>query len=133
MTDDSCLTLPLDGRQITQLRFDFAFGMEFSDENSRFSIRISTIFMLTSPMGSAEYNPEQTQECGPALRLFNARVTSAKAFNCGRLEITFSDGMILRVDSNPQFEAWEAVGSNGMRVVAVPGGELAIWQSNSSA
>ena len=132
MTGNSCVALPLEGRQITQLRFDFAFGMEISDECGQFSIRINTAFTLTSPMGSTDYDPEQIHTCGQALRLFNARVTSAKAYNSGRLEITLSDGMFLRVDSNPQFEAWEAVGSDGMRVVSVPGGELAIWQPNSS-
>jgi hypothetical protein len=133
MTDDSWVTLPIEGRQITQLRFDFAFGIEITDDFGQFSIRINTIFTLASPISIAEYDPEKIHACGPALKLFHARVTSAKAFSSGRLEITFSDGFFLRVDPDPHFEAWEAVAGNGMRVVAVPGGELAIWQCNSSA
>jgi hypothetical protein len=133
MIENSCVTLPLEGRRITQLRFDFAFGMEFSDESGPFSIKINTMFTLISPIGTTECDPEKIDTCGPVLRLFNAHVSSAKAFKSGRLEITFSDGVILEVDSNPQFEAWEAVGHNGMRIVAVPGGDLAIWESNSSA
>lgn len=132
MKDDSCLTLPLAGRQITQLRFDSSVELEFVEGNSQFSIRINVLFTLTSPTGSSEFNPEQTRQCGPVLQLFNSLVTSAKAFNSGRLEIIFSDGVLLKVNSDPQFEAWEAFGSDGMRVVAVPGGELAIWQPGSS-
>ena len=132
MTENSCFTLPLEGRQITQLRLDFAFGIEISDEIGQFSIRINTMFTLTGPMGTAEYDPEHLHVCGPALKLFNARMASAKAFKSGRLEIEFSDGTILKVDSNPQFEAWEAVGNDGMRFVAVPGGELTVWRSDSS-
>ncbi|MCA8990318.1 MAG: hypothetical protein KDA78_21915, partial [Planctomycetaceae bacterium] len=53
----------------------------------------------------------------------------AKGFKDGRLQIRFSTNTVLSVDADPQFEAWELVSNkaNGMRVVAMPGGELAIW------
>jgi hypothetical protein len=127
------IQLPLKGRIITQLRLDFAFGMEFDDESGKFSIRINTLFTLKDSAGSATYNPEQTIACGPALGLLHSRVSRADAFNSGCLEITFLDGALLRVDSHKHFEAWEAVGSDGMRVVATPGGGLATWQPNAAA
>ena len=129
MAVDSCVAFPIEGRQITQLRFDYAFGLEIDDENGQFSIRVNTSFSLSTMMGSAKYDPEQILACGPVLRLFSTRVISAKAFKSGRLEIQFSDGSLLGVDSDLQFEAWEAVSSDGMRAVAIPGGDLAIWQS----
>lgn len=107
--------------------------MEFSERDFQFSIRINTIFTLTTPKGCTLFNPEKTQECGPTLELLNAVVISAKAFKTGRLEITFSESRVLSVDPNPQFEAWEAVGGNGPNFVALPGHKLAIWDSNLSA
>lgn len=126
MADDSLIVLPIAGRRITQLRYDFAFTMEFSDEINSLSIRIGAALTLTSPAGTAEYNPERAIECGPTLRLFNARVIEAKVFSCGRLEIWFSDGVSLAVEPDSHFEAWQATSTYGLHLVSLPGGGLAI-------
>ncbi|MES2788590.1 MAG: DUF6188 family protein [Planctomycetota bacterium] len=130
MLDNSYLRLPIEGRTITQFKLDFAFGMELSKDGSEFSIRINTSFTLTEAADTSEYDPEKLPVCGPALRLLNAHVISAKAFHSGRLEVMFLDGIVLEVNSNSQFEAWEIVGNDGLIIVSRPGGGLAVWQPN---
>ena len=126
---ESYWSLPIDGYRIIQLRLDFAFGMEIGDAQSEFSIRINTAFTFRSSEGIRDYSVERLSEIGPAMRLLNADIEDAKGFKDGRLEITFSTNIVLSVDVDPQFEAWELVSNkaNGMRVVAMPGGKLAIW------
>ena len=43
----------------------------------------------------------------------------------------FDDGHLLKVAPDPQYEAWTASGPDGMLVVSVPGGDLAVWSPRS--
>ncbi len=126
---ESYWSLPINAFRVIQLRLDYAFGMEIGDVDSRFSLRVNTMFKLKDSEGVANYSVERLSEIGPALRLFNADVVDAKAFKNGSLEVTFSKNMTLSLEPDHQFEAWELVSNStdGMRVVATPGGELAIW------
>lgn len=55
-----------------------------------------------------------------------ARVTEATYDETGLLTIQFDTGASISVPPNPDFEAWEYAGGGDL-VVALPGGELAIW------
>ncbi len=126
---ESYWSLPITGFRIIQLRLDYAFGMEISDGHSEFSLRVNTTFKLRDAEGVTNHAIERLSEIGPALRLFNADIVDTKAFKNGRLEMIFSTNTILSVEPDPHFEAWEMVSNttDGMRVVAMPSGELAIW------
>lgn len=130
MEHESYWSLPIKGLRLIQLRLDHAFGMEIGDAESEFSIRINTVFKLKNSNGITEHSVERLSEIGPALQLFNADVVDAKAFKNGDLEIIFSTNTVLSVEPDAQFESWEIVSNstNGMRVVGMPGGELAIWR-----
>ena len=130
MTASDTLQLPLNGRQVTQLRFDFAFGIELSEASPWFSLRIGEPFTTTNGPVTASYDPEKSVQCGPLLALLHDRVHSATATRTGRLEIVFTSGLTIRVDPHPQFEAWEIVGSDGTRVISVPGGDLVTWSAD---
>lgn len=45
----------------------------------------------------------------------------------GELEIRFSDGVLLRVGPDPDYEAWEMYSTRGERLIAVPGDGIAKW------
>lgn len=47
----------------------------------------------------------------------------------GILRAHFSSGALLEVEPDEQYEAWSWTGSDGGRVVCMPGGELAVWGS----
>jgi Family of unknown function (DUF6188) len=42
--------------------------------------------------------------------------------------VRFVGGNELRVPSSDDYEAWTLVGPDGLRLVSMPGGELAIWK-----
>ena len=130
MTDSDTLSLPLAGRLVTQLRFDFAFGIELCEDEPRFALRISEPFTTTNGSVTVSYDPEKSVQCGPLLALLQDHVHSATATMTGRLAIAFTSGLTLRVDPHPQFEAWELVGSDGTRVISGPGGNLVTWSAD---
>jgi len=45
----------------------------------------------------------------------------------GGLEIRFDDGELLRVEPDPDYEAWEMYSTRGERLIAVPGDGVAKW------
>ena len=130
MTDSNLLALPLSGRQVTQLRFDHAFGIDFCEDEKLFSLRIGMPLTMTTGLVTASYDPEKCVQCGPLLALFHTFVVSATATRKGRLEVGFTNGLAICVDPHPQFEAWELVGSDGTRVISVPGGDLVTWRAD---
>lgn len=126
---ESYWSLPINGLRIIQLRLDYAFGMEIGDAQSEFSLRVNTAFTLKNADGTKAYAVERLLDVDPVIRLFNAEIAETKAFKNGCLEMTFLTNTVLSVEPDPQFESWELVGSNmnETRVLAMPGGELAIW------
>ena len=130
MADSEPLVLPLSGRQVTQLQFDYAFGINFCEDEKLFSLRIGMPFTTTTGPITESYDPEQCVQCGPLLALLHTYVLSVTATRKGRLKVVFTNGLTLCVDPHPQFEAWELVGSDGTRVISVPGGDLVTWRAD---
>jgi Family of unknown function (DUF6188) len=120
--------LPFRGLLVTQVQVDGAFGLNLDDQGA---VRISNTATLGWAAAGARpekvvLDPER-QDVAAGLVLFNTEVLSAVAFKSGVLRIVFSSGRLLRVDPDPRYEAWTATGPNGMFIVAMPGGDLAVW------
>jgi hypothetical protein len=119
--------LPLAGRVISQCLVDFAFSLAiFGDDHDSF-LRIEEAFTLDRGESSVRLNPGEPSSLGPALALHNKLVTSAHVSQGGALVVSFSDNTRLKVRPNATYEAWEFNASTGLKVVCMPGGELAIW------
>jgi hypothetical protein len=95
-----------------------------------FEVRIEQPFIFMSGRGGEVLlDPENDPGgLGPVLTCTRTAVEEAVAFDDGSLTLSFMDGGSLQVPGSPEYEAWGIVGSAGLRVVSVPGGELAIWQ-----
>ncbi|MEU8004496.1 DUF6188 family protein [Catellatospora sp. NPDC049111] len=122
--------LPFRGLTVIQVQVDFAFGLTFNDQSTA---RISSTATLgwvniAAHPDEVELEPER-QDVAAGLALFNTQVLSAVAFKSGALRIVFSTGRKLTVDPDPDHEGWTATGPDGMRVVSLPGGDLAVWTS----
>lgn len=63
----------------------------------------------------------------PVRELIGQTVESAITEKAGTLRIVFSNGAIIAVPPDEDYEAWNVSGPNGALVVSMPGGELAIW------
>lgn len=128
--------VPLAGATVTQCRVDYAFTLVVGGAQGSFEVRIEHPFeLLPYPDGgpvslSLEHDPTAL---GPALAMLHAELDEALAFKDGRLELRLSDGGSVRVSASEEFEAWTLVGPDGLRLVSMPGGELAVWSPDGSA
>lgn len=127
--------LPLVGCAVGQCCVDWGVTLRFLHPNGAFELRIEQPFVF-APAGAAEMplRPEADPAgLGPLLACTRTVVDTAKAFEDGRLEVSFEDGSSLRVDGSSEYEPWGLVGPEGLRVVSVPGSRLAIWQPENDA
>jgi hypothetical protein len=128
---DDRYTLAVPGGQVTQLRFDWAITLIISapPQDQGFIARISGHLALTTPEGATtELEPEgDPAALAPLLRLARLGVTRTDCFKDGRLHLEFTDGTLLTVPSDPDYEPWEIAEPTGAKIVSTPGGELAVW------
>lgn len=59
-------------------------------------------------------------------------VKSAATDESGGLLVSFADGTHVHVGSDEEYESWALAGPGGMKVVCMPGGELAVWSGDES-
>ncbi|MGH9166604.1 MAG: DUF6188 family protein [Acidimicrobiia bacterium] len=120
------------GIPVSQCCFDAAVVIRFSAGGQAWEVRIEQPFVLIEPNGT-EYsvvpggNPAMLV---PIVRMVGQAAEEATAFKDGRLELRFADGTLIRVPPDEGFEAWELNGPGGIRLVSLPGGELAVWASH---
>jgi hypothetical protein len=120
--------LPYRGLNVSQITVDYALTFLLEGQAS---IVIEGDATLADRPGRApgaqtvELHPGR-QDVAAALSLFGATVNSAVAFKTGTLRLVL-DHFQLTVRADPHYEAWNVVGPGGMRLVCMPGGQLAIW------
>ncbi len=120
--------IPLEGQTVSRCFLDTAFGIEFWENGSEITLRIEGGFLFKENGEEHKLYPDQPAALGPALSVFQKEVCHSIAGKEGRLYIEFSDGSRLSVAADSEYEAWEIVGSGGLRVVCGPGGRLSVWQ-----
>jgi hypothetical protein len=118
--------LPLAGASIVRCLVDWAITLQCDGE---YEVRIEGPFIFRTPEGAVhELDPDEDPVgLGVVLSVARGRIVSAEAFKDGRLELLFTDGARIEVPVDASYEAWELAGPSGLRVVSLPGGELALW------
>jgi hypothetical protein len=113
--------------------FDFAVSLQVRDQSDSWVLRIEQIIALVSNDGHEQIvEPEgEIRQLYPILHYLRRAVASISAFKDGSLEVVMSDGDRIRVSADSDFEAWELAGPSGVRIVSMPGGELAVWRPSS--
>lgn len=111
------------------LRIQVDYAVTFLTTDG-FAFRIEQPFVLTDPSGHEQLLvPEgDPTKLAPVLLLSRTAVRRAAAFDDGRLELDFQDGSRVQVPCGEDYEPWEATGPEGLKLVAVPGGDLSIWR-----
>lgn len=124
--------LPVEGQQVTRCCID-SQGVLILCENL-IEIAISEPFTLMTSSGRRYVlDPAPSTDSGslaPILQVMRQVIRAGTAFNDGRLELSFRDGSWIGVPSGKDFEAWTLAGPggvDGLKIVSIPGGELAIW------
>jgi Family of unknown function (DUF6188) len=124
--------LPFRGLTVTQIQVDFRFGLNLegvAEVHINSTATLGWVNRAARP-DELELDPE-SQDVAAGLALFNTEVKSAVAFKSGGLRMVFGDGYLLRVRPDPRYEAWTANGPNGMLIVSLPSGDLAVWLAQS--
>jgi hypothetical protein len=124
-------TLPVAGAQVTRCCADYAAVAVLLSNGLQ--LYIEGVFSYVGHNGHAHMlNPDgDATDLAPILRLRRLTATDGAAFKDGRLEMGFEDGSQISVPADQRYEAWNISGPggpDGLKIVSMPGGELAIWQ-----
>jgi uncharacterized protein DUF6188 len=120
------MDLELEGQQVTAQETDFNLTLR-TDRGSEF--QVETAYTVQTASGTISVVPGQSIKQEPPSFL-EQEIRSAIASDSGRLEVVFDSGAVLRVEPDPDFEAWTFVAPHGRRVVSMAEGELAVWSSD---
>lgn len=123
--------LDMSGQLILQLVLDFQVTLVLE----HFTITIEESFVLEHPDGTSHVVEPggDFDQLAPVLPLSRSKVIAeGRAFDDGRLEVVMQDGCRLIVVPEPEsaYESWNITGPDGLLIVSMPGGELALWGSS---
>lgn len=117
------------GQTLISKDVEYSVGLTFTGS---YFLRLESPVVVGTPANEFHLNPEDTTaDFGPLRDLVGCRVTESTA-DSGVLEVRFENGCRLRVDPDDSYEAWTLAGPRGMKVVCMPGGELAVWRAEPS-
>jgi Family of unknown function (DUF6188) len=123
------MQLEIAGQQLVHVYFDYGLILR-SDHQAE--IRISTKYAIQVPGEPEEFfDPELTESPMPGeLAGLRQQVTEAVADEeTGSLAIRLENGVQVHVPPDKRYEAWTFSDPSGSRVVALPGGGLAVWSA----
>ena len=89
-------------------------------------VLIETVAHLDGPTGRFDVEPGDNPSDVLATLLGDV-VRTAWTRDCGALHIVFGSGSELSVGVDADFESWAVTGPDGVLVVCLAGGELAVW------
>jgi hypothetical protein len=119
--------LPVRGEPVTRLALEAAAVVLLLANGVE--VRIEGLLRLHPAGGTpVELDPGEDPDLAPLLALRRATVVAGSAHDDGRLELVVAGGALLEVPVDPQYEAWQLVAPGGVRLVSLPGGELAVWE-----
>ena len=119
----------VDECKVIRCCIDYAFSLELQSTNSELVLRLEGEFVVKNKHLELYMASTIPTKLGPALAMLFKQVKLLKLYKCGDLEVAFEHDQSLFVSADEGYEAWELIGTNGLRVVSMPGGKLAIWQN----
>ena len=125
--DNDDYILPLKGTVINKFVIDNQFCMQFLELADPMDINIGGRFFVDFGGNKQEFDIENVDTLGPAFRLFQKEIEYGKVYKNGTLEIQFKDRTILIAPPLDKYECWELNTKSGVKIISIPGGDLAIW------
>ena len=113
---------------ISRIIIDYALTLEIQGDRNNLSIRIENQFSLLLGDQCIDISNSKATEFYHAIQLLNKSVKYIKAYKNGSLEIFLLENLVVFVPSDDEYESWMIYGTNGLKIVSSPGGELAIWR-----
>lgn len=124
--------IKVDACTVRRCSIDYTFTLELQDTTTELLLQVAGRFVVKHQAQEFHMIPTSPPQLGPALNLLGKQVNFLKLYKCGDLEAEFEQEWSLSVPADEQYEAWELVENDGIRVVSMPGGDLAIWQASKS-
>ncbi|MEU4420843.1 DUF6188 family protein [Actinoplanes sp. NPDC024001] len=118
--------VPLDllaGRKLEYVWLGHAVVLGFTGGRQ---VLIEAVIRLDGPCGHAEVVPGDNPSDAIATLLGDV-VRTARTCDTGELRITFASGSELTVDADADVESWAVAGPDGLLIVCLAHGELAVW------
>jgi hypothetical protein len=114
---------------VTRCCVDYGFTLVVSGEAESFEVRIEQAFVVRRVGSDVRCEPGgDPKMLQAALTVLHTGVIEVMASRDGQLSLRFADDAELRVPASEEFESWTLVGPAGLRLVSMPGGELAVWK-----
>jgi hypothetical protein len=111
---DDYWTIPLVGKPVCRFQVDFQLTLQFFEpEDEETTVWISGEFKLEMDGEEHSLSAENREKIGPVLSLFRKTVRAR-----------------LTVAPHPNYESWGVTGVRWLRVVCMPGGNLAVWSAD---
>lgn len=122
-TDDAFEVSANDLVVSTCRRDPWSWRLELHSPDVTWTLTIGGMFSITQSTVDERASP--TDAVAELLGRFVIAMRADKAD--GELEVRFSDGWILTVEPDADYEAWEMYSTHGERLIAVPGDGIAKW------
>lgn len=121
----------LDSFVVSRLLMDFSVVLVLLAGKLNLEVQLENSFVLHDRKG-AEEGVHIDLSAGavgmaPVLDWFGADVRRIVVHKGGCLELHLKDGRWLSADHSYDTESWNIAGSDGLRFVCMPGGEVAVW------
>ena len=102
--------------RVTQLVVDAgSFRLLSWSLEGSLEVRFGAPFTLVSARGGERrLDPEQTEGLAPVLALLRRPLQSVTITRDGTLSVEFGDGVVLRAEPDPRYEAWEVQGAGAL-------------------
>jgi hypothetical protein len=113
----------LAGQKLEYVRLGHAIVLSFSGGQQ---VVIETVAQLTGPGGRVDVEPGENPSDAIAMLLGDV-VRTARTRDTGELLLTFGSGSELLVGVDADFESWAVTGPDGLLIVCLARGELAVW------
>jgi Family of unknown function (DUF6188) len=125
------MDLGLRGKRLETVEPGYTLILRLSDLNV---IAISSPLTIERGGKSIHLSPEDDPEESfePLQALAGQEIDAANTDPDGSLNVVFDGGARVRVESDPDYEAWNVSGPGGALVVSTPGGKLAIWSAENA-
>jgi hypothetical protein len=121
------MNLGITGEKFVSHKVEYSAVLHFSGD---YVLRIESAFTLRINDHDYALSPEKDPpKAFQPLALLVGQKASASSANdtTGELTIKLANGASIHVEPDEDFEAWTVAGPNGMHVVSMPGGGLAVW------
>jgi hypothetical protein len=111
---------------VTRCSIDYAFSITLLRDNRYVTIRIENDFIFKKNGKALTISVADTKTLVEILAILHKQLRDIKMYKTGQLELHIDKFEII-VEPDEKYETWNLTSDNGLLVVCIPSGKLAIW------